>query len=107
MQHCPGDAPGRIRRRQYWRAAATRPHSGTYRRVSTRMMRVNRNPTERERRGALPPRPAASGSQGVVRTVAERFAASRLAPAEPNLLGDVGGKRDRGQPGAFMRAVAE
>src|SRR5205807_8667806 len=31
----------------------------------------------------------------------------RLAPAEPNLLGGLGGKRDRGQPGAFMRAVAK
>src|SRR5271155_1140443 len=55
----------------------------------------------------LPLGQAASGSQGVVRTVAERLAAGRLAPAEPNLLGDLGGKRDRSQPGALMRAVAE
>src|SRR5207237_10839283 len=75
--------------------------------VSTRMTRTCRNPTERESREALPPGQAASSSQGVVRTVAERLAAGRLAPAEPNLLGDLGGERDRSQSGAFMRAVTE
>src|SRR5204862_2578658 len=85
----------------------TRLRSGNPRPVSTRMTITCRNPTERGRREALPPGQAASGSQGVVRTVAERFAAGRLAPAEPNLLGDLGGKRDWGQSGAFMRAVAE
>src|SRR5271165_1716091 len=71
------------------------------------MTRTNHNPTERECRGALPPGQATIGSQGVVRTVAERLAAGRLAPAEPNLLGRLGGKQDRGQSGAFVRSVAK
>src|SRR5438067_11218423 len=70
-------------------------------------MITNHNSTARGCRGALPRWQAATGSQGVVRTVAERLAAGRLAPAEPNLLGGLGGKRDRGQSGALMRAVAE
>src|SRR5438105_92498 len=107
MRHCRGDARGPIRTRQCWRAAATRPRSGTPRPVSTGMTRTNYNPTARECRGALPPGQAGNGSQGVVRTVAERLAAGRLAPAEPNLFGGLGGKRDWGQSGALMRAVTE
>ena len=107
MRHCRGDAPARVRRRPYWTAAARRPRSGKPRSASTRMTRTYYNPTARECRGALPPGQAASGSQGVVRTVAERLAAGCLAPAEPNLLGGLGGKRDRGQSRALMRAVAE
>src|ERR1700751_2349270 len=107
MRHCRGDAPGRIRTRPYWRAAATRPRGGKPRPASKKRTRTNHNPTKRECRGAQPPGQAASDSQGVVRTVAERLAAGRLAPAEPNLLARLGGKRDRGQPGAFVRPVAE
>ena len=104
MRHCRGDVPELIQTRPCWRAAATRPRSGNPRPASTR---TNHNPTARECRGGLPPGQAASGSQGVVRTVAERLAAGRLAPAEPNFLGGLGGKRDWSQPGALMRAVAE
>src|SRR6516164_8177802 len=107
MRHCRGDARERTRTRPCWRAAATRPRSGRPRPALTRMTRTYHNPTARECRGALPPGQPASGSQGVVRTVAERLAAGRLAAAEPNLFGGLGGKRDRGQSGAFMRAVAE
>ena len=107
MRHCRGDAPGLIRTPPCWRAAAARPRSGNPRPASTRMTRTYHNPTARECRGGLPPGQTASGSQGVVRTVAEWLAAGRLAPAEPNLLGSLGGERDRGQPGPLMRAVAE
>src|SRR5260370_30559314 len=107
MRHYRGAARRQIRTRQCWRAAATRPRSGKPRPVSKRRTRTNHNPTKQERRGRLPPGQAESGSQGVVRPVAERLAAGRLAPAEPNLLGGLGGKQDRGESGAFVRAVAE
>src|SRR5205823_1089672 len=75
--------------------------------ASKKRTRTNHNPTARECRGALPPGQAASGSQGVVRTVAERLAVGRLAPTEPDFLRGLGGKRDWGQSGALMRAVTE
>src|SRR5260370_37677309 len=107
MRDSGGDARGQIRTRQCWRAAATRPRSGKPRPVSKRRTRTNHNPTKQERRGTLPPGQAESGSQGVVRTVAERLAAGRLASADPNLLGGLGGKQARGQSAAIVRAVAE
>src|SRR5436190_1276379 len=107
MRHCRADAPGRNRKRQYWRAAATRPHSDKPRPAWTRTATANRNPIARECLGALPPGQAASGSQRVVGTVAERLAAGRLAPAQPNLLGGHGGKRDWGQSRALVRSIAE
>src|SRR5205807_8863078 len=107
MRHCPDGAPAPTRTPPCWTAAATRPRSDTPRSVSTRMTRTNRNPTGRECRGALPLGRAVNASQGVVGTVAERLAAARLAPAEPNLLGGHGGKRDRRHSSALMRAVTK
>src|SRR5713226_7219231 len=107
MPHCPGDARQRARTRRYWRAAAARRSSGTPRPFLTRTTRNNRNPRGREDRSALHPAQPAQGSQAVVRTVAERLAGGRFAAAEPDLFSRLGSERNRRQPGALMRAVAE
>src|ERR1700730_2613179 len=69
--------------------------------------RTNRIP--RERKGQSAPRSArrAVASQALVRTVAERLAAGRLAAAQPDLLGRRGGERHGGEAGPLVRAVAE
>src|SRR6516165_3030019 len=65
--------------------------------------------SRKERKALSPPHSVrcARVSQTGVGTVAERLAAGRLAAAEPDFLGRRGGERDRGQPGALVRAVAE
>src|SRR5262252_5857034 len=71
------------------------------------MTKSSRNRKARGGRSAAHPVRCAYVSQAGVRTVAERLAAGRLAAAEPDFLGRLGGERDRGQPGALVRAVAE
>src|SRR5260370_34633712 len=70
-------------------------------------MRTNRSRIGRGGRGGRRPARYAQRSQAVVGTVAVRLAAGRLAAAEPDLFGRLGGERDRGQPGVLVRAVAK
>src|SRR5262249_4106915 len=103
----PDGGRGSGQRSRCWQAAARSPQRGRPGPAFPVPTKTGRNRRARRDRQALRHAPPVPRSQALVGPVAERLAARLLAAAEPNLLARRGGEWDRGQPGAFVRAVAK